>query len=106
MSAKLLVPSISGSPKNFKIIQLEESKSCSATFLQGFPHGNGKGEPKLTWKVQVQKQLQNHRVIIYLVPALAGKQNKTTKTHTQPTQNKPKPQQKQQTTYTEMKLMA
>ena len=67
MSAKLLVPGISGLPNKTKKKQLEESKSYSVTFLQGFPPGSGTGEPELTHRVQVRKQLQNHKVIIYQV---------------------------------------
>lgn len=67
MSARLLVPGISGLSNKTNKKQLEEGKSYSAPFLQGFTPGSGTGEPELTWKVQVQKELQNHKIIIYQV---------------------------------------
>lgn len=65
MSAELLVPGISGLPDKTKKKQLEQSKSYSVTFLQGFPPGSRAGEPELMLRVQVRKQLQNHKVISY-----------------------------------------
>lgn len=65
MSAELLVLGISVLPNKTKEKQLEQSKSYSVTFLQGFPPGSRAGEPELKQRVQVRKQLQNHKVIIY-----------------------------------------
>lgn len=52
MSARLLVPVISGLPNKTKKKQLEEGKCYSVPFLQGFTPGSGTGEPELTRKVQ------------------------------------------------------
>lgn len=52
MSARLLVPVISGLPNKIKKKQLEEGKCYSVPFLQGFTPGSGTGEPELTRKVQ------------------------------------------------------